>query len=125
MAGADPSLVNRDGRSQLTLLAHVDDPCVTPNSLLNIVGLLLKYNSEINHKSLDEVTPLGAAVHSQSMPCVQMLIDAGADPRAKKHRVSWDMAGYQNIHITILLFISHNILDVLNHTLFDPRISFK
>jgi len=78
--GADPNMVNRDGRSPLSLLAHVDDPCVTPNSLLTIVGLLLKYGSKVNRKSLDERTPLGAAIAAGSMPSILALIDAGADP---------------------------------------------
>jgi ankyrin repeat protein len=86
--GADPNMVNRDGRSPLTLLAHVDDPCVTPNSLPNIVGLLLKYSPKVNHKSLDDVTPLGAAIASGSMPSVQALIDAGADPSSAESGVN-------------------------------------
>jgi len=78
--GADPNKVNRDGRSPLTLLAHVRDPCATPNSQLIIVGLLLKHRANVNYKSLDDVTPLGAAIASDSMPTVQVLLDAGADP---------------------------------------------
>jgi ankyrin repeat protein len=73
-------MVNRNKRSPLILLAHVNDPCVTPNSLPNIISLLLKYSPKVNYKSLDDVTPLGAAIALGSMPSVQTLIDAGADP---------------------------------------------
>jgi ankyrin repeat protein len=86
--GADPNMVNSDGRSPLTLLAHVNDPCATPNSLSNIVGLLLKYSVEVNHKNLDNVTPLGVAIASGSMPSVRALIDAGADPSCAESGVN-------------------------------------
>ncbi|MCJ1351739.1 MAG: hypothetical protein MMC33_001723 [Icmadophila ericetorum] len=86
--GADLNVVNRDERSPLTLLAHINDPCVTPNSLPNIVSLLLKYNCKVNHKSLDDVTPLGAAIASGSLPSVQGLIDAGADPSCAESGVN-------------------------------------
>jgi len=69
-------------------LAHVDDPCVTPNSLPNIVSLLLKYSSKVNHRSLDNITPLGAAIASESMPSVWALFDAGADPSCAESGVN-------------------------------------
>jgi ankyrin repeat protein len=85
--GADSNKVNRNARSPLTLLAHTDDPCVTPNSLPNIVGLLLNYGAKVNQKSSDDVTPWEqpslqdlCLACRRSMPSVQALVDTGADP---------------------------------------------
>jgi ankyrin repeat protein len=72
----------------LTLLAQVYDPCVTPNSLPNLVGLLLKYNAKVNHESLDDITPLRAAIASGSTTSILALIDAGADPSCAESGVN-------------------------------------
>ncbi|ORY07687.1 hypothetical protein BCR34DRAFT_666300 [Clohesyomyces aquaticus] len=78
-SGADVNRVNRDERSPIMLLAPVLDPCVTPNSLLNLTQVLLSYGACVNCRSLDGITPLGAAIAAESMPCIKALINAGAD----------------------------------------------
>ncbi|KAF2633096.1 kinase-like protein [Macroventuria anomochaeta] len=78
-SGAHVNGVNRDGRLPILLLPHILDPCVTPNSLLNLTQLLLSYGACVNYRSLDGITPLGAAIASESMPCIKALIKAGAD----------------------------------------------
>ena len=79
-AGADVDRANRDGTSALMCLPHVSDPHVTPGSLLRLVRTLSNAGANVELKSSDDTTPLIAAVNSDSMPCVQSLIENGADP---------------------------------------------
>jgi ankyrin repeat protein len=83
-AGAEVDHVNRDGTSALMCLPHISDPHVTPGSLLSIFHTLLSAKANVNLKSFDETTPLIAAVNSDSMPCVQALIEHGADLNASQ-----------------------------------------
>jgi len=83
--GANPSCVNRDGRTPLMLLAHSSDPAVPADSSLKITELLLRYGATVNCRSFDDITPLGAAISSESMPCIKALIDAGANLGVSEH----------------------------------------
>jgi ankyrin repeat protein len=83
-AGAKVDLVNRDGTSALMCLPHASDSHVTPGSLLRIVHMLRSAGANANLKSIDDTTALIAAVNSDSMPCVQALVDNGADPSASQ-----------------------------------------
>jgi ankyrin repeat protein len=47
-AGAQVVAVNRDGRSAIMLLADVHDRCVTSDSLLSLIQLLLSYGANTN-----------------------------------------------------------------------------
>ncbi len=84
--GANPDVVNKDGRSALTLLP--DNPSMGLDSILRIVSLLLKHGANVNHKSLDEMTPLGAAVAVDHLPTIRLLIRAGADLSCASHGVN-------------------------------------
>jgi ankyrin repeat protein len=73
-AGAQVNAVNRDGHSTLMLLGDVHAPCVTPDSLLSLIQLLLSYGADTNLKILDEITSIGVAINSELMPCIRALI---------------------------------------------------
>jgi ankyrin repeat protein len=83
-AGAEVNHVNRDGTSALMCLPHASDQHVTTGSLLRLVHTLLSHKANVNLKSTDDTTPLIAAVNSDSMPCVQALIENRADPSASQ-----------------------------------------
>jgi ankyrin repeat protein len=78
-AGAEVDYVNRDGTSALMCLPHASDQHVASGSLLRLVHTLVSAGANTNLKSFDGTTPLAAAVTSDSMPCVQLLIEKGAD----------------------------------------------
>lgn len=79
MCGADPNAINRTGRSALTLLPEATAGKTQPGSLCAIIQCLLEHGADINHQSLDEMTPLLSAVNSHSLEAVMLLLKSGAD----------------------------------------------
>ncbi|KAK5731511.1 hypothetical protein LTR17_011309 [Elasticomyces elasticus] len=74
--GADPNVTNLDGHTALSLLP---DGFCDGSSLLAIVKMLLARGANVNHRSSDHITPLGAAAKSGHISVMRELVHAGAD----------------------------------------------
>ena len=53
------------------------------NDTLDIIKLLLKYGADPNQRGINDYTPLHMAVAERYLPAVEVLLEAGADPRLR------------------------------------------
>jgi ankyrin repeat protein len=50
---------------------------------LDIIKLLLKFDTDPNQRGINDCTPLHMAVSEQYLPAIRVLLEAGADPRLR------------------------------------------
>ena len=84
--GADPNPAVDDGFPPLIAALSCSRPC--PGSpgrpdVLEILKLLLAFKSDPNQRGNSDYTPLHMAVSEHSLPAVELLLQAGADPRLR------------------------------------------
>ena len=51
--------------------------------MADIIKLLLSFGADPNQRGLNDYTPLHMAVGEENLPAIELLIDAGADPRLR------------------------------------------
>jgi len=84
--GADPNLVVHDGFPPL--IAALSCSRSQPGSpgrsdTLEIVKLLLTFDADPNQRGVNDYTPLHMAVSERHLPAIEVLLQAGADPRLR------------------------------------------
>ena len=84
--GADPSPENHAGFPPL--IAALSCNRSQPGSpgrpdVAEIIKLLLSFGADPNQRRLNDYTPLHMAVSERNLPAVQLLLEAGADPRLR------------------------------------------
>uniref|UniRef100_F6TE10 Nuclear factor NF-kappa-B p105 subunit n=1 Tax=Equus caballus TaxID=9796 RepID=F6TE10_HORSE len=90
-AGADLSLLDRFGNSALHLAAKEGHD--------KILGILLKHKKAallINHPNADGLNAIHIAMMSNSMPCLRLLVTAGADVNAQERK-----SGRTALHLAV------------------------
>ena len=53
------------------------------NDTLEIIKLLLSFDADPNQRGINDYTPLHMAVSERYLPAIQILLEAGADPRLR------------------------------------------
>ena len=84
--GADPNPVVDDGFPPLIAALSCSHP--QPGSpgrsdTLDIIKLLLMFEADPNQRGINDYTPLHMAVGERHLPAIEVLVDAGADPRLR------------------------------------------
>lgn len=84
--GADPNPAVNDGFPPLIAALSCSRP--QPGSpgrsdTLEIVKLLLTFDSDPNSRGINDYTPLHMAVSQRHRPAIEVLLQAGADPRLR------------------------------------------
>lgn len=84
--GADPNPADHAGFPPLIAALSCSRP--RPGSpgrpdVLEILNLLLAFRSDPNQRGLNDYTPLHMAVSERNFPAVEILLQAGADPRLR------------------------------------------
>ena len=84
--GADPNPTDHAGFPPLIAAlscarAHPGAPA-RPD-VADIIKLLLSFGADPNQRGLNDYTPLHMAVGEENLPVIELLIDAGADPRLR------------------------------------------
>ena len=84
--GADPSPSDHIGFPPLIAALSCSRPVFgSPGrpDVLEILKLLLAFKSDPNQRGINDYTPLHMAVSEHSLPAVELLLQAGADPRLR------------------------------------------
>jgi ankyrin repeat protein len=84
--GANPNPAVNDGFPPLIAALSCSRP--QPGSpgrsdTLEIVKLLLEFQADPNQRGINDYTPLHMAVHECHLPAIEVLLQAGADPRLR------------------------------------------
>ena len=84
--GADPNLAVDDGFPPLIAAFSCGQP--RPGSpgrsdTLDIVKLLLMFDADPNQRGINDYTPLHMAVGERHLQAIEVLVEAGADPRLR------------------------------------------
>jgi ankyrin repeat protein len=84
--GADPNPTNHAGFPPLIAALSCSRPqpgSPGRNDTLDIIKLLLTYGADPNQRGINDYTPLHMAVGERHLPAVEVLLEAGADPRLR------------------------------------------
>jgi len=90
--GADPKIATEDGTTSLMALAGVGftkgfmEDFGGPEMSIEAMKMLLKTGIDINAKNTDDVTALHGAAHKNFVEAIQLLVDNGADLKARSMR---------------------------------------
>ena len=84
--GADPNPAVNDGFPPLIAALSCSHP--QPGSpgrgdTLDIIKLLLMFDADPNQRGINDYTPLHMAVGERHLPAIEVLLEAGADPRLR------------------------------------------
>jgi len=84
--GADPNPAVDDGFPPLIAALSCSQP--QPGSpgrsdTLDVIKLLLTFDADPNQRGINDYTPLHMAVGERHLPAIEVLVDAGADPRLR------------------------------------------
>jgi len=84
--GADPNPEDHSGFPPL--IAALSCSRSQPGSparddVLDILKLLLQFGADPNQRGINDYTPLHMAVSEHNLPAVELLLEAGADPRLR------------------------------------------
>lgn len=84
--GADPNPAHNDGFPPL--IAALSCSRRQPGSpgrsdTIDVVKLLLAFAADPNQRGINDYTPLHMAVDERHLPAIQVLLEAGADPRLR------------------------------------------
>ena len=84
--GADPNPTDHTGFPPLIAALSCSHP--QPDSpwrhdTLDIIKLLLSYGANPNQRGINDYTPLHMAVGERHLPAIEVLLEAGADPRLR------------------------------------------
>ena len=84
--GADPNPAVDDGFPPLIAALSCSRP--QPGSpgrgdTLDIIKLLLMFDADPNQRGINDYTPLHMAVGERHLPAIEVLLEAGADPRLR------------------------------------------
>jgi ankyrin repeat protein len=84
--GANPNVDDHDGFPPLIAALSCSHP--QPGSpgrtdVVDVIRRLLEFGADPNQRGLNDWTPLHAAVAYRSVTAIDVLIDAGADPRLR------------------------------------------
>ena len=84
--GADPNPADHAGFPPLIAALSCSRPQPgTPGrpDVADIIRLLLSFGADPNQRGLNDYTPLHMAVGERNLPAIQLLLEAGADPRLR------------------------------------------
>jgi ankyrin repeat protein len=90
--GADPKIATEDGTTSLMALAGVGftkgfmEDFGGPEMSIEAMKMLLKTGIDINAKNTDDVTALHGAAHKNFVEAIELLVDNGADLKARSMR---------------------------------------
>jgi ankyrin repeat protein len=97
--GADPNPVVDDGFPPLIAAlsgSHPGPDSPGRSDTLEIIKLLLTFNTDPNQRGINDYTPLHMAVSEHHLPAIEVLLEAGADPRLRTriddHETPFEMA---------------------------------
>jgi ankyrin repeat protein len=84
--GADPNPADQAGFPPL--IAALSCSRAQPGSparpdVLEILKLLLSYGADPNQRGINDFTPLHMAVSESNLPAIEVLLEAGSDPRLR------------------------------------------
>ncbi|KAA0717893.1 NF-kappa-B p100 subunit DNA-binding factor KBF2 [Triplophysa tibetana] len=106
--GADPSLLDRDGRTALHLAAHTGDETI----LRVVLGMLGERNDNlVNCADFSGQYPVHIAVKKDGEHCLKLLVEAGA-----KINMPEQKSGYTALHLAVrdnLLKVACNLITEL------------
>ena len=84
--GADPNPTDHAGFPPLIGALSCGRPhpgALGRPDVADIIKLLLSFGADPNQRGLNDYTPLHMAVGEENLPAIELLIDAGADPRLR------------------------------------------